>query len=79
MAITTCPPGQWTIVPDTGGSMLLESRGMGFYVDTTGTPPANPAAGYALASNASLVIEAGLTVNVYPAGPKEVIAVSNPV
>lgn len=80
MAITVCPPGEWTTIPDTGGAMLLEARGIGFYVDTTGTPPVNPAAGYALASNQAMVIEAGLAVAVRPAQPvKSVIAISNPV
>lgn len=80
MAITECPPGVWTLIPDTGGDMLLEARGIGFYVDTTGTSPANPAEGYALASNHSMVIAAGLPVRVQPAQPvKSVIAVSNPV
>jgi len=80
MAITECPPNAWTTIPDTGGSMLLEARGIGFYVDTTGSPPVNPAEGYALASNEAMVIAAGLTVNVQPAQPvRSVRAVSNPV
>lgn len=80
MAITTCQPGVWTDIPDTGGAMLLEARGIGFYVDTTGTKPANPTEGYALASNQSMVIDAGLPVAVQPAQPiKSVLAVSNPV
>lgn len=69
MAITNCPPGVWTDIPDTGGEMLLEARGMGFYVDTSGTKPANPAEGYALASNEATVISAGTPVAVQPAQP----------
>jgi hypothetical protein len=80
MAIKECPPGAWTDIDAVTGDMLLEARGIGFYVDTTGTKPANPAEGYALASNHSMVIKEGLAVAVYPAQPiKSVIAVSNPV
>lgn len=80
MTITTCQPGVWTDIPDTGGAMLLEARGIGFYVDTSGVKPANPASVYALASNEAMVIAAGLTVAVQPAQPrKAVIAVSSPV
>ena len=80
MTITTCPPGVWTLIPDSGSDTLLEARGLGFYVDTTGAPPSNPAAGYALASNRSMVIKAGLPIRVRPAQPVlSVIAVSNPV
>lgn len=80
MAITECPPNEWTLIADTGTAMLLEARGIGFYVDTTGSPPANPAEGYALASNEGMVIQTGLVVNVQPAqNVKSVIAVSNPI
>ena len=80
MAITQCPPGEWTDISAVAGDMLLEARGTGFYVDTTGTKPANPAEGYALASNESMVIAEGLAVAVQPAQPVvPVIAVSNPV
>jgi len=80
MAITECPVGVWTDIPAVGGDMLLEARGIGFYVDTTGTAPENPAEGYALASNQSMVIKEGLSVAVQPAQDvKPVIAVSNPV
>lgn len=79
MAITACPAGQWTTIPAVGGDMLLEMRGMGCYVDTTGSPPSNPGEGFAMASNSSLVIATGLVVNVYPAGPKEIVAVSQAV
>jgi len=80
MAQTIAEPNQWTLIPDTGGDMLLEARGIGFYVDTTGARPANAAEGYALASNSAMVIAAGLVVNVQPAqSVKSVLAVSNPV
>lgn len=80
MTITVCQPGAWTDIPDTGGAMLLEARGIGFYVDTTGVKPANPAEGYTLDGNKAMVIAAGLPVAVQPAQPvKSVIAVSNPV
>ena len=80
MAITECPPNVWTDIPAVAGAMLLEARGIGFYVDTTGTKPTNPAEGYALASNEAMVITEGLGVAVQPAQPvKSVIAVSNPV
>ncbi len=69
MAVTNCPPGVWTDIPDTGGSMLLEARGTGFYVDTSGTKPADPSLGYALAAMESMVIEAGIAVAVQPAQP----------
>lgn len=69
MPMTECPPNVWTAIPAVGGDMLLEARGTGFYVDTTGAPPANPAEGYALASMEAMVIADGLTVNVQPAQP----------
>jgi hypothetical protein len=57
--------------------MLLSARGIGFYVDTTGTPPANPAEGFALPSNDAMVIDADIPVAVQPAQPvKSVIAIS---
>ena len=67
MPLTVCPTGEWTTIPGTGGEMLLEARGTGFYVSTAASPPANPAEGYALASNASMVINAGVPVSVQPA------------
>ena len=80
MAITECLPSVWTDIPAVSGDMLLEARGVGFYVDTTGVKPANPAEGYALASNEAMVISSGIAVAVQPAQPvKSVIAVSNPV
>lgn len=81
MTITTCPPGVWTDIPAVvGGDMLLEARGRGCYVDTTGTKPANPAEGYALASNEAMVIATGLSVAVQPAqGVVSVNVYSNPV
>lgn len=78
MTITVCEPGVWTDIPDTGGAMLLEARGTGFYVDTGGGKPTNPAAAYALASNEAMVIAAGVAVAVQPAQSAiSVIAVSN--
>lgn len=75
MAITVCPPGVWTLVPAPG---IIEARGTGFYVDTSGTQPANPAEGYALASNEAMVTQAE-TVYVQPAQPVlSVICVTNP-
>jgi len=80
MAVTVCPPNVWTDIPATGGDMLLEARGTGFYVDTTGTKPADATEGYALASMESMVIVAGTPVAVQPAQPiKYVRAYSNPV
>ena len=80
MAHTICPPNVWTDIPAVAGDMLLEAHGTGFYVDTTGAKPANPAEGYALASNEAMVIAAGLAVAVQPAqNVKEVLAGSNPV
>ena len=78
MPMTTCPPGEWTTIPaPASGDMLLEARGIGFYVSTAATPPTNPAEGYALASNESMVIASGQTVNVQPAQPvKSVVAYS---
>lgn len=79
MPITECPPGQWTDIASVGADMLLEARGMGFYVDTTGTKPANPALGVALPSNSSMIIAAAASVAVHPAqSVKSVIAVSSP-
>lgn len=69
MAVTVCPPGAWTTIPATGGDMLLEARGTGFYVDTTGAQPADPSEAYALAGMESMVIAAGLPVAVQPAQP----------
>ncbi len=69
MTATVCEPKVWTDIPDTGGSMLLESRGTGFYVDTTGTKPTAIGEAYALASNEAMVIAAGLPVAVQPAQP----------
>ena len=65
MAITVCPPGVWTTVDAPG---IIEARGRGFYVDTSGTEPANPAEAYALASNSAMVVESG-TVAIQPAQP----------
>ena len=80
MAHTICEPKVWTTIPDTGTAMLLEARGIGFYVDTTGTAPSLETEGYALASNESMVIAAGIPVAVQPAQPVlSVLAVSNPV
>ena len=77
MAVTICPPGVWTPIPDTGGDMLLEARGTGFYV-ATGTQPATPAEGYAQAAMTSRIIPAGTSVWVQPAQPiKYVRAYSN--
>lgn len=69
MAVTKCPPGEWTDIPDTGGDMLLEARGTGFYVDTSGTKPEDASEGYALAAMESMVIVAGTPVAVQPAQP----------
>jgi len=60
--------------------MLLEARGTGFYVDTTGLQPDNIAEGYALDGLEAMVIAEGLPVAVQPAQPVVyVIATSNPV
>jgi hypothetical protein len=75
MAITVCPPGVWTSIPAPG---LIEARGIGLYIDTSGTQPANPAEGYALASNEAMVTEAS-TVFARPAQDvKSAIVVTNP-
>jgi hypothetical protein len=80
MVQTVCEPGVWTPIAAVAGDMLLEARGIGFYVDTTGAEPVNPAEGYALASNEAMVIKTGLAVAVQPAqAVKSVLAVSNPV
>ena len=70
MARTTATAGQWTLVPDTGGSMLLEARFAGVYVDTSGTSPADPTEGYSLADGQSWIISAGITVRVWPISNK---------
>ena len=68
MPLQNCPVGEWTTIPPVvGGDMLLESRGMGFYVSTEVVPPTDPGEGYALASNAAMVIAATLPVAVQPA------------
>ena len=80
MAVTICPPGVWTDIAAVAGDMLLEARGTGFYVDTTGTKPADASEGYALASMQSMVIASGLAVAVQPAQPVVYVrAYSNPV
>ena len=80
MAVTICPPGVWTDIAAVAGDMLLEARGTGFYVDTTGTKPADETEGFALASMESMVIASGLAVAVQPAQPVAYVrAYSNPV
>lgn len=80
MTRTVCGPGVWTDIPDTGGDMLLEARGMGFYVDTSGAKPADLGATIAMPSNGSMVIAAGTPVAVRPAqSVSPVVAISNPV
>ncbi len=80
MVQTLCQPGVWTDIPAVAGDMLLEARGTGFYVDTTGTKPAAIGEAYALASLESMVIANGLPVAVQPAQPVvAVAATSNPV
>jgi hypothetical protein len=81
MVSTVCLPGVWTDIPAVAaGDMLLEARGTGFYVDTTGTKPVAIGEAYALSPLESMVIAAGLPVAVQPAQPVVyVVATSNPV
>ena len=65
MPMIECPPGVWTDIPASGDT-LLEARGIGFYVDASGAKPANPAEGYALASNEAMV-SSSATLAVQPA------------
>jgi hypothetical protein len=36
MALLTAPPDSWVTLPDTGSDQIVEARGSGLYVDTTG-------------------------------------------
>lgn len=78
MAVTECPGGQWTTIPDTGGAMLLRGS-CGMFVSTDGTTPADFRGVHALGSTESMVIEAGLVVNVWPASLHGCTAASQPV
>ncbi len=69
MTVTVCAPGTWTDIPAEAGDMLLEARGIGFFVDTSGTKPAAIGEAYALASGQSIIIASGLPVAVQPAQP----------
>ena len=78
MARTIAEPGVWTDITAFADGTILEARGIGFYVDTTGNKPANPTEGYALASGEAMVI-ASQDIAIQPAQPvKSVLAISNP-
>ncbi len=80
MSVIQAPVGVWTEIIPAGGDPLREARGIGLYVDTTGLNPSNPAEGYALASNQSMVIKEGVPIFIQPAQPvRAVTAAYNPV
>ncbi len=80
MPLTNCPVGVWTVIPPVAGDMLLETRGLACYVDTTGSPPANPAEASEMPSNDKRVIKADIPVRVQPAQNLfSVNIISNPV
>ena len=66
MARHTATKGQWNLITDTGGQMLLEARYRGVHVDTSGLNPADPTEGYSLADGMSMVIASGVPVSVWP-------------
>jgi hypothetical protein len=57
--------------------MLLRASAS-VYVDTTGTPPTNPAEAHPLAAGKSIIIGAGITVNVRPVS-REAVAYAQPI
>ncbi len=80
MAVTNCAAGAWTAVVTTTADTIIEARGRSVYIDASGTPPADPSEGYALASGQSMVVSSGNSVSAYPANPVHPAKVySNPI
>ena len=79
MPKTSCAPGAYTDIPAVAGNMLVEARGRGGYVDTTGAKPADYSEGYALASNSAYVVAEGLAVAVWNPHAKAINIITNPV
>lgn len=74
MPVTSCPPGQWTTISDTGGSMLLTAESTGFMVSTSASDTLGT--GFPLGPCESMVIGSGITVRVQPIAPVTVNAKS---
>ena len=64
MAILTVPADAWATLPDLGVDQVIEARGKGVYVDTTGALPYDQRAeANSLPGLESMVIQASVIAN----------------